>query len=323
MTKSGKLRSGAGIAAACALGATGLTACGGSGGGDNGSLTAGVAPVVSGVNVYVAQDEGYFAKQHLHVKIKKLNGGAAIVPALQSGTVQVGQTNVVSAIQGAARGIKEPCFSGANTDPTSGHYLSLVTSAKSHVSRPAELRGKTVGVNATSGVNELLTKAYLTSHGVKASSVHFIGIQYPDMPAALKSGRVAAAMTSEPFTTISMGRGSKLLTGTPLRSIAGSPTYSCWNASASWLTSHKGVAKRFAAAMRATDAFVNAHPAKFRSLAAKHLTINASVLKKMSLPHFTGELTASDISAWENAARKYHLIHSRPPLGNVLAKGGS
>jgi NitT/TauT family transport system substrate-binding protein len=313
------------LATALAVGAAGCgsSASGGSGGsGGSGapaqSLVVAIPPVISGADVYVAQSQGYFAQHHLNVTVKTLNGGSAIVPAMEGGSVQVGESNVLSIIQGAARGIREPCFSGANTDPPSGHYLSLVASGKAGVTSAAGLAGKTVAVNATSGVNQLLTDAYLASHGVDPGSVSFISLQFPDMPAALSAGRVAAAMTSEPFTTISLGQGGHLLTGTPLSFVPGRPTYSCWNASSSWLASHKTEAAGFAAAMSQADAYIGAHPARFRSIASAHLSISSHVLRTMTLPVFTSSLAAGDMTAWEHAAAKYHLLTSTPPMTSVL-----
>lgn len=306
----------AGMAAAVAIA---VAACGGSSsGGGNGKLTVGIPPVISGADVYVAQQQGYFAAHHLKVAVKSLNGGAAIVPALESGAVQVGETNVVSVIQGAAHGISEPCFAGANTDPKGGAYLSLVAGPKSGAHSAADLKGKTVAVNAVDGVNQLLVSAYLTAHGVHPSSVHFIALQYPDMPGALTAGRVDAAVTSEPFTTISRGRGGVLLAGTPLQYVHGAPTYSCWNASASWLSSHKKQAREFAAAMDQADAWINAHPAAFRKLAAAHLTMTPAILSKITLPVFTGALSAGDITNWESAAKQYGLITAAPAMTKVL-----
>ncbi len=280
------------------------------------SLTVGIPPVISGADVYVAQTEGFFAKNHLSVSVKSLNGGSAIVPAMEGGAVQIGESNVLSVIQGAARGIDEPCFSGANTDPSSGHYLSLVATAG--ITSAKSLAGKTIAVNATAGVNQLLVDAYLASQGVNPSSVSFISLQFPDMPAALSSGRVAAAVTSEPFTTISLGQGAKLLTGTPLQYIAGTPTYSCWNASGSWLSSHKQQAGEFATAMAEADSYITAHPTQFRTIAASHETISSSVLKTMTMPVFTDKLTMADITSWEKAAGQYHMVSGTPSPSSML-----
>jgi NitT/TauT family transport system substrate-binding protein len=315
-----RLRALSAVAAALAVVAAAAACSSGSGSGSGGSgtssLVVGIPPVISGADVYVAQDEGFFAKNHLSVSVKTLNGGSAIVPAMEGGSVQIGESNVLSVIQSGARGIDEPCFDGANTDPSSGHYLSLV--GKSGVTSAHDLTGKTIAVNATNGVNQLLTDAYLASQGVDPATVSFISLQFPDMPEALSSGRVAAAMTSEPFTTLSLGQGGALLSATPLRYVAGEPTYSCWNAEGGWLSSNKKEATEFVAAMAETDSYIASHPAQFRTIASKHLTINATALKTMTLPVFTGKLTAADIASWEKAARQFHLLASTPAAGNVL-----
>jgi NitT/TauT family transport system substrate-binding protein len=310
--------------------AAALAGCGGGGGGGGGgngarTVTVAIPPVISGVDVYVAQEQGFFARHQLDVSVKVLNGGAAIVPAMQSGAVDVGETNVVSVIQSATRGITEPCFTGANTDPPSGTYLSLVTGRDAGVGDPAALRGRTVAVNATNGVNQLLVQAYLDQHGVDPRSVRFVSLQYPDMPQALSSGRVAAAVTSEPFTTIALGQGSRVLVGTPLTAVPGTPTYSCWNASSAWLGAHRAEAADFAAAMSDTDAWIAAHPTEFRAVAARHLTIPADVLGRMTLPVFTDELSDADIDAWQLAAQRYGLIDHPPARADVFAplRGGS
>lgn len=301
--------------------ATALAGCGG-GGTAGRTVTVAIPPVVSGVDVYVAQEQGFFARHRLDVSVKVLNGGAAIVPAMEGGAVEIGETNVVSVIQSAAHGIAEPCFTGANTDPPNGAYLSLVAGKDSKITDPAALRGGTVAVNATNGVNQLLVQAYLDQHGVDPASVRFLSLQYPDMPQALSSGRVAAAVTSEPFTTISLGQGNQLLVGSPLAAVPGAPTYSCWNASAKWLTAHRAEAADFAAAMTDADSWITAHPAEFRAVAARHLTIPADVLTRMTLPVFTAELSGADIDAWQAAALRYRLIDHPPARSDVFAQIG-
>jgi NitT/TauT family transport system substrate-binding protein len=280
------------------------------------SVIVAVPPVVSGGDVYVAQEQGFFAHHHLNVTVRVLNGGSAIVPAMESGAVDIGESNVVSVIQGATRGIAEPCFAGANTDPTSGHYLSLV--AVGGIGTPAGLRGATVAVNASNGINQLLAESYLDVNGIDPHSVHFMALPFPDMPQALSGKRVAAAVTSEPFTTVAMNGGARLLSGTMLTTVPGNPTYSCWNASSSWLSAHRAAAADFVAAMAETDSWIAGHQADFRTIMSHHVTIQPDVLSKMSLPVFTDELSSRDMTAWEAAARKYGLIDHDPAVADVL-----
>jgi len=83
------------------------------------TITVGIPPATSADDVTIAQQEGFFTQHHLTVNIKALNGGAATVPALQGGAIQVAQSNVLSEVQGA-HGLDVPCFAGAFAFPRPG-----------------------------------------------------------------------------------------------------------------------------------------------------------------------------------------------------------
>jgi NitT/TauT family transport system substrate-binding protein len=246
-----------------------LAACGGgSGNGEasqpsTGTITVGIPPVTDIANLYVAQSKGFFTSRGLTVKITFLNGGAALIPAMEAGSVDVGQSNLVSVLQAEQQNLGIKCFAGGWRSPKAPQ-LSLVVSARyaSSVVAPAGLAGKTVAVNALNNSNELVTDKYLKANGVDPASVHFVGLPYPNMPAALSSGRVAAAIIDEPFTTIvTTTQGSKILAAEPDQAIAAHALYACWVAPSSWLSTHRPLAAKFVAAINEANSYIAAHPA--------------------------------------------------------------
>jgi len=154
----------------------------GNGGGGVSSITVGTVPAVSGAIIGYAADKGYFSKHNLNVKTMDLNGGAAAVPALQGNAIQVAQSNVLSVIQGANQGLTVPCFAGAFNLGGAGVSLPLIAGGKGGVTKASDLPGKSIAVNATGGVNELATDAYLASQGVDYKQVKYVAMPYPNMP---------------------------------------------------------------------------------------------------------------------------------------------
>lgn len=298
----------AALLAACSSSATSSSASG------TQSLTVAITPVVATADFYVAQSDGYFAKNHLSVTVKTLNGGASIVPALEAGAVQIGQSNVLSVIEGASHGISEPCFTGAASNVS----LILMAGPKSGVTSLSQLAGKTVAVNATSGVNQLITEAYLAAHHVNPASVNFIAVPFPDMPSALSSNRVAAELTSPPFSIISAGQGAKVLASNPEQAVSGATTFSCWQASASWLSSHKAIAADFATAMREADAWSSSHPAQFRTFVQHPLKLSPGITSALPMPVWTREISAKDTQEWETLAKQYSIPAGTPPTSAVV-----
>lgn len=310
-------------AATALVGALGImfvaAACGGGGGtssaaGPNGvtEITVGIPAAVTADAVKIAQDKGYFGQHHLKVGIKTLNGGAGTVPALQSGAIQVAQSNVLSEIQGAAHGLAVPCFAGAFalTDPGNGKggLIPLVAGAKSGITKPADLAGKTIALNATGGVNQLMADAWLDQQGVDYHSVHYIALEFPNMPQAITTGRVDAAVMVEPFGTQVVHQGAKLISGYVEGNIQGHPIFSCWNGSADWLQKNPEAARNFVAAIKQANDFINNQPDQFRAWLQKNSQIPPDVIKDIALPKFTTDMSNADVTGWETAAQKYGIL---------------
>jgi NitT/TauT family transport system substrate-binding protein len=295
-----------------------LAACGGGGdtAGASGSsggvttITVGLPAAITADAVLIAQQKGYFAQHHLKVEVKTLNGGAGAVPALQSGAIQVAQSNVLSEIQGAAHGLAVPCFSGAFAlaDTPGKGFIPLVAAAKSGITKPSDLVGKTLAVNATGGVNELMTDAWLDQQGVNYRDVHYMGMEFPNMPQALSTGRIPAAVGVEPFGTQMVHQGAKLLTGYLESNIPGHPIFSCWNASSDWLSKNPSAVRNFVAAISQANDFINSQPDQFRTWLEKNSKIAPDVIKELAIPRFTSSMSEDDVTEWQQAAKKYGIL---------------
>jgi NitT/TauT family transport system substrate-binding protein len=312
-------------AVACAAA---LAACGGSGSGSSGAthhangvttVAVGIPPVVEIGDLYVAKSRGFFAQQHLAVDIHSLSGGAALVPALQSGALAIGQSNLVSVLQASEHKLGVKCFSGAYRSP-SGPELSLLVSPKdrSTITSASALAGKTIAINTLGNANQLVASEYLQRAGVDPSRVQFVALQYPDMPGALAAGRVAAAITDEPFTTIAHSRGAPVLAAQPDSAISAHPAYPCWVANSSWLSANRQAAGRFVAALQQADRYMASHPRYLRSILPQYTSVSASLAKQVVLPHFNTALTAAQVQPWATAAAKFKITGSAVSPSSIL-----
>lgn len=298
------------------------SACGGSGGSASGvtSVTIGAPPVVGLGDLYTAESRHFFEAHGLRVKVRSINGGAQVVPALQSGAVDIGQSNIVSVLQARERHLNITCFSAAFRSP-SGPQLALVVSPKraATIRTPAALAGATIAVNTLHNANQLIAEKYLQSRGVNPDSVHFIGLDYPSMPGALSAGRVAAAIVDEPFTTTVVSQGAKIMSPQPDSEIASHPVYACWMVSSTWLSRHKGVASRFTAALNEADQYMAAHPEYLSSILPKYTKVSSQLAARVTLPDFTTTMTPADVQPWSQAAAQFKVTDSVVPSSSIIA----
>lgn len=301
-------RTGMTLATAGIAAGLGVSAVGGAGVAQAASRTTvnvGIPPAVTSGALYVGLQQGFFKRHHLNVKLTILNGGAATVPALQSGAIQIAQSNILSEAQAAASGLKVPCFAGAfdaaGMEGLVGDASKGITSAKS-------LAGKTIAINALDGVNQVAVDAYLEKNHVNYHSVHYVSLKFPEMPVALSGGHVDAAVPVEPFRSLMLKSGAKLLEAQVVSPIKGNPTFSCWNASSSWLRGHAKVAKEFLAAISQGNSWIKSHVKGFQKVMEKDLKIPAAVAPHVQLPKFTNSMSDRDVTEWEQAAKKYGIL---------------
>jgi NitT/TauT family transport system substrate-binding protein len=191
-------------AAAMAIAAAMLLAgCGGSGpaasgGPEKPALVIGAVPAADSVGLYIAQQEGLFAAQGLHVKIVPVTSSATAISDQLAGRYDVTIGNYVSYILADAQGgAKLHILAEASLmQPRAQEVLTLPGSPIRSVD---ELKGKKVGVNVLHNIGTLLVSSVLADHAMNASEVHFVPIPFPEMAAALKARKVDAAWLPEPF----------------------------------------------------------------------------------------------------------------------------
>jgi len=88
---------------------------------------------------------------------------------------------------------------GALLAPGTGE---IYTMPGSRVRTLADLRGKTLAINAPHNTLYLQVAAVLAEHGIPPSDVHFVtSYSFPAMTGALKTGKIDAAVLPEPFAS--------------------------------------------------------------------------------------------------------------------------
>ncbi|WP_068921769.1 ABC transporter substrate-binding protein [Planobispora rosea] len=210
-----------------------LTACGGSDsqspsgtGGSAGlettELTVGILPVPDNAALFIAREKGFFEDEGLTVKTETIQGGAAAIPSLRSGTLDVSMTNYVSAFVAAEAGVKLKIIT--DLYQAGPDVFNIIAAKDSPVSSVADLKGRTIAVNTLKNIGTLAVTTTLKSGGLTAGDVKFVEMPLPNMAAALQKGDIDAAWTTEPFLTgAQKGIGAKKIADTMTGPMDGFP----------------------------------------------------------------------------------------------------
>ncbi|MCE7008302.1 ABC transporter substrate-binding protein [Kibdelosporangium philippinense] len=163
----------------------------------------GVLPIVDAAAVHIAIKKGYFRDEGVEVELKTIQGGAAGIPGLVNGELDVTFGNWVSFLNAQAKQTADLKLVADGYRGKPDMFLVVVT-PDSPVKTPADLAGRKIAVNTRANVVELAVRAGLKAKNVDANSVQFIEMPFPDMQAALQRKDVDAALLVEPFLTRAM-----------------------------------------------------------------------------------------------------------------------
>ena len=161
-------------------------------------------------------EKGMFRKQKLEIDLQPTQGGAATIPALVSGDIQIGGSNVVSLLLASSKDLPIRAIAGGTVAKAEGEkdFGALLAAKGKDIEQPEDLAGKTIAVNTLNNIAEVVVKAALEKQGVDPESLKLSEVPFPEMAPALDKGSVDAAFNIEPFVTQSVQagrRGARLL----------------------------------------------------------------------------------------------------------------
>lgn len=160
-------------------------------------LTVGVLPIADVAPVYLAIEEGLFAAEGLTVTTEVMQGGAAAIPALVSGDLDVAYGNWLSFLLANQEGIPLRAIAdGVAAAPGFAEFLALPDSGLG--GNPGGLAGTRIAINTLNNIGELVVRTTLEAAGVDPASVELVEIPFPDMGAALERGDVDVIWAVEP-----------------------------------------------------------------------------------------------------------------------------
>jgi NitT/TauT family transport system substrate-binding protein len=163
-------------------------------------LSVAVDPGMDSAGFFIALDQGLFKAQGLTVNFTAPASAEAAIAGQVAGAYDITGGNYVSYIQAQQKGTADLDIFAEGSVMGPGTQ-DIYTMPGSPVTTLADLKGRTVEINAPDNISYLLTASVLTEHDISPASVHFATIPATEMPAELESGAVSAAVLPEPFSS--------------------------------------------------------------------------------------------------------------------------
>jgi NitT/TauT family transport system substrate-binding protein len=273
-------------------------------------------PAIDSAGLYIAQDQGLFAAQGLHVTISKVTIPPPSTQDLVNGQVKglyditagdyvtyIKDQLGVGVPKADLRIIGESSFLQPNV-------LTLLTKGGSEISSVSQLKGKVVSVNAPNDIGTLLVNSLLIAHGLAPRQIHYANVPFPAVaPTLTKSGSpVSASFAPEPFVSFGEEQaGLQELADLDQGATQDFPIQG-YAVTAEWAKKYPNTLKAFTTALNQGQQIADTDRAAVEATIEKYLGITKQAAAFISLPAFPLGVDAVRLQRVVNAMIRFDLL---------------
>lgn len=271
---------------------------------------------------YIAQQQGYFTKNHLDVTIVNGSDPASNVAQVVSGGVQISTGSLATVVQSVSKGIGVQIISGNGVVSKTDANTGVIVRANSGIKNVLDLQGKTVGINGLHTGLELPLLQEIKAQGGDPSKVKLVAIPYPGMQAAIEKGAVDAVMPTDQFYTTLKSDPKYADIAQPVKDYQGGMVVTAWTASTNWLSKNATAAKEFNTAMSEAISYYNdpSNVDKVRAITAKVSKTDISTVAT-TLPPMQLKIDDTPTKGLLAAMKDYGYLTSPIAVDKVIWSG--
>jgi NitT/TauT family transport system substrate-binding protein len=269
----------------------------------------GTLPIVDVAPIHIAIDEGLFAAEGLTVTVEVTQGGAAAIPALIGGDLDIAYGAWPSFLIANAQGLElRAVADGTAARPGFTELLAMPGSALE--GNPAGLAGTRIAVNTLGNLGEMAVRSALVEAGLERDAAELVEIPFPDMGAALERGDVDVIWASEPVATLARETlGAVLVIDSYVGAMEGFPVAG-YQASAEFVEANPRTVAAFQRALAAAVERIAEDPELVPGIAPEFTSLEPELASQVMLPAFRARLDPADLRRVHDFLLEFGLLES-------------
>jgi NitT/TauT family transport system substrate-binding protein len=164
-------------------------------------------PTIASTSTYIADAKGYLRDAGIDAEIQKIDSVSTAMPLLASGRIQVAQGGFSAGYwNGLAQGLPVIMAFEGGSSPLN-HHILVSAAMKDQLKTVADLKGRSVALNAPGSIIGYDLYKVLRSAGLTFKDVDIKYIGFPQMGIALQNGAIDAAVNVPPFGDLMIEKG--------------------------------------------------------------------------------------------------------------------
>lgn len=275
---------------------------------------------VNDVPVWIAEQEGFFAKRGLNVDAFVPNVPFSSQLAALGHQYDLVFTSQPDLIRAVASGLHDVAVFGGELDVPQDPAAGLVMSPKSGVTSIKQLAGHSVGAPSTTGNNWLSFECWLTKSGVKPSSVRGVQVVTSEVPDLLNAGRVDGALIFDPILSNLIAKGNRYLGDAYPHCFGPGEPAGYFVAPTEWAQAHKLELAKYLAAFKEAVSFIATHKSVALATYVKKSGLPEKIAKTAVIypPEMNPKISVADMAKWERLMKQLGALTGTPPNPSTL-----
>ena len=268
--------------------------------------------------LFVAQSQKLYEAQGINVETSQFNNGGDLMTAMASGDIDIGYVGVTPALSSIAKGVPIKIVSGAQMEGN-----GILVANNSTITSVADLKGKKVATPGEASIQYMLLEYALNQENINISEVNPSSMKVAQMNDALKTGKVDAIVTYEPYASIATNAGYGKLLENSSKIL---PDHPCCVVVASdkFIKEHPKELKSILAIHENATKYINEHPNDAAKLLPSDIVPNATLEGKvLSNINFVSGLNDSykkSVTDFMNTAVKLGVLKQSIPEDKIFYK---
>ncbi|WFE20610.1 ABC transporter substrate-binding protein [Solwaraspora sp. WMMD937] len=277
-------------------------------------------PITETAALWGGIEAGIFAERGIEVEVLPAQGGAQAIPALINGDIDFAIGQPFGPFRADVQDLGVVLIGNYASSYAEGDDINaVVASAASGITRPAELAGRRVAVNSLGAAGDVTIMAAVEQDGGDPTTIEFVEVAFPDVPAQLEAGNIEAAWVPEPFVTQLRDRGDAVVVEPYQAVIPGLATLTTITLADS-LESDAELIGDFSAAMQETLEWAQdpANETDVRQAIKDNLELPEAVADSVRLPEFGWELDRASLETLATLAGEYGVLDEQPDFDRLI-----
>jgi NitT/TauT family transport system substrate-binding protein len=285
----------------------------------NPMVRVGYTNTASFAGLFIAKDQGMFAKHGVDVELMPLALNSIIPSALAGGSIEIGGSTPSVFLQAVDGGIDlVEVAGGAANDVRNKNSAGVLARTGADIRLPKDFEGKRVGVPGLGANLHILFVRWLTEKGVDLKKINFVEVPLAQASDILRTGNVDAVLATEPFFSRIVKAGTGHLVAPYLTEMPDGLFIIYYIAKRDWALHNSEALKAFRAALAEGAQFMDNNPAKSHEILARATHLPIDVVSTTVLPRLDLNVAVSDLDFWSSTLVTQGIIKHRADAAKLM-----